>query len=80
LTLVIVICLSFVIFLMLAYSGRVPVVHRSLQQFSLRPSLGMASILITAYIAGAWGWIVVFTMRRSGVHRLAEVRTYMGRS
>ena len=29
--------------------------------------------LLIAYIAGAWAWIMLFVLRRSGVHRLAQI-------
>jgi hypothetical protein len=31
--------------------------------------------LLVAYIAGAWAWITLFALRRSGVHRLVQVST-----
>jgi len=33
----------------------------------------MALMFLVVYIAGAVGWIVLFALRRSGVHRLAEM-------
>jgi hypothetical protein len=33
----------------------------------------MALMLLVVYITGAVGWIVLFALRRSGVHRLSEV-------
>ena len=33
----------------------------------------MALMFLAVYIAGAVGWIVLFALRRSGVHRLSEM-------
>src|SRR5260370_22256682 len=33
----------------------------------------MALMFLAVYIAGAVGWIVLFALRRSGVHRLSEI-------
>jgi hypothetical protein len=33
----------------------------------------MAVIVLSAYVAAAIGWGVLFALRRSGVHRLSEM-------
>lgn len=33
----------------------------------------MALMFLAVYIAGAVGWVVLFALRRSGVHRLSEM-------
>ncbi|HWY22922.1 MAG TPA: hypothetical protein VNX26_16970 [Candidatus Acidoferrum sp.] len=33
----------------------------------------MALMFLVVYIAGAVGWVVLFALRRSGVHRLSQV-------
>jgi hypothetical protein len=41
------------------------------QHFTFFPA--MALIFFSAYAAAAIGWVVLFTIRRSGVHRLSEI-------
>jgi hypothetical protein len=41
---------------------------------SLRHSLSAAgTLLLAAYLAGSWAWILAFALRRSGIHRLERV-------
>ena len=35
----------------------------------------MVLMFLVVYIAGAVGWVVLFALRRSGVHRLSELPT-----
>ncbi len=39
----------------------------------------MALTFLVVYIAGALGWLVLFALRRSGVHRLSEMPPYPDR-
>jgi len=47
-----------------------PVVTIQPTQLTFLPT--MALMFLGVYVAGALGWVVLFALRRSGVHRLAE--------
>jgi hypothetical protein len=52
-----------------AYPGQLPAIHPG--HFTFFPT--MAVILLSAYVAAAIGWGVLFALRRSGVHRLSDM-------
>jgi hypothetical protein len=71
---------SFLMFMMMAHPnfsatsapGRLPALAHS---FS-----AAGTVLLVAYIAGAWAWIMMFALRRSGVHRLERVLSRVEKS
>jgi hypothetical protein len=48
-----------------------PIVTIQPTQLTFLPT--MALMFLGVYVAGALGWLVLFALRRSGVHRLAEM-------
>jgi hypothetical protein len=54
-----------------AYPQQLPPIHA--EHFTFFPA--MAAIFLSAYVAAAIGWAVLFALRRSGVHRLSEMPT-----
>jgi hypothetical protein len=53
----------------LAYPQQLPPIQP--EHFTFFPA--MAVIFLSAYVAAVIGWIVLFALRRSGVHRLSEM-------
>ena len=53
----------------LAYPQQLPPIQP--EHFTFFPA--MAVIFLSAYAAAVIGWIVLFAMRRSGMHRLSEM-------
>src|SRR6202035_4392715 len=53
----------------LAYPQQLPPIHP--EHFTFFPA--MAVIFLSAYAAAVIGWVVLFALRRSGVHRLSEM-------
>jgi hypothetical protein len=71
---------SFVIFQMIAHPDSPTIslarpFHPVLQIVS-----AAGKTLLIAYIAGTWAWITLFALRRSGVHRLAQISTFKPKS
>jgi hypothetical protein len=48
-----------------------PVVTIQPTHLTFLPTFALMFLMV--YIAGALGWVVIFALRRSGVHRLADV-------
>jgi hypothetical protein len=55
----------------LAYPQQLPPIKP--EHFTFFPA--MAVIFLSAYAAAAIGWVLLFALRRSGVHRLSEMPT-----
>lgn len=73
---VIVAATSFLVFQMMAHPESTVISPAKAGSGVLHIASAAGKILLLAYIAGAWVWITIFAVRRSGVHRLAQVSTF----
>ena len=53
------------------YSNGHPIVPLEAARFTFFPTV--AFLLVFFYAAGAIGWVILFALHRSGVHRLADM-------